>query len=689
MGHPLLNIAASFRPKAVLSGQELSRGLRLLTFEGAVSMGFSTITMGGLMAAFALELGANNLQIGVLAAVPFLLQTLQIPTILMVERLKARKVIAVSTWFVAQALWFPIALIPFFVKVPSSGAVSLLIGLMAVRSALGAITSCGWNSWVRDLVPENILGRFFARRLAVTTMVALVFGLTGALFIGFWHRFVAAPDEALGYTVIFLVGASILGMSSVLLMSLMPEPMMQSSAASRHSLPDLLNMAFRDGNFMRVAKFLFFWTVAANLAIPFFAVYMLQRLGMSLWQVMLLTALSQLFNILFLRVWGPLTDRFGNKGVLSLSASLYLLVMLGWMFTAMPERYFLTVPLLIVLHIFAGAATAGVSITIITMGMKFAPAARATSYLAVAALASNLGSGLGALFGGQLAHLFGDRVIKLDFTLGHAPQGLGVPTLQLTGLDIVFAVAFVLGLVALKTLTTLREEGAAARQAVLDEMLVQAGVRWRPVSSAPNLSVGPLPGSYAFRFPGLDVALGVTAYQIAWLLRLRRQAVQQGCGAALALGRRSGRIAGGAALTLVTVKPGDVAVYRWLFGTVSAVASWVAAGSRRRLGYGLPVALAIIPVALLLTLTAPPSGESDGIPSSGPSQARQATVPAVGRLVGHVVQPGETLTGIAESYNSTVEELLVLNPQIRDPDLIRVGELLHLSNAGWSRQPWG
>ena len=74
------------------------------TFEGMASLGFFSITTSGFLAAYALALGANNLQIGILAATPFITQLLQIPIILLVEHLKRRKVIAVPSWFLAQAL---------------------------------------------------------------------------------------------------------------------------------------------------------------------------------------------------------------------------------------------------------------------------------------------------------------------------------------------------------------------------------------------------------------------------------------------------------------------------------------------------------------------------------------------------------------------------------------------------------
>ena len=61
-------------------------------------------------------------------------------------------------------------------------------------------------------------------------------------------------------------------------------------------------------------------------------------------------------------MWGPLIDRLGNKAVLSVNASLYILVIVGWTFTTMPDRHDLTMPLLVVLHFPRRRAGAGISV---------------------------------------------------------------------------------------------------------------------------------------------------------------------------------------------------------------------------------------------------------------------------------------------------------------------------------------
>jgi MFS family permease len=501
----------------------------MVRLEGMVSQGFFSITTSGFLAAFALALGANNLQIGILAAIPFITQPLQIPIILLVERFKRRKLIAVPSFFFAQLLWFPMALIPVYIKVPGGLAISLLIGLLAIRGILVAISNCSWNSWLRDLIPQNILGHVFSRRLTLSTIVAVVFSIIAAFFVDYWRTIIPGEDAILGYTFVIIFGAVFLGLAAPIFMSAVPEPQMKSTEEPSPSLWKIVISPFKDSNFRKLVVFLISWGFALNLAVPFFAVYMLKRLGMPLSTVIMLSVLSQLFNILFLRVWGPLADRFGSKVILSLCASLYLLVILGWTFTTMPEQYVLTTPLLVVLHIFAGIATAGVTLTVGTIGLKLAPQGNATSYLAGTSLATSIGAGLGPLVGGLFADFFSVREFTISFSWVDPTQILQLPAVYLTGFDFLFAIAFIVGVGTLRTLGAIIEEGEVSREIVLDELLAQTRVATRAVSSVPGLRyLANFPFSYLRRVPGIDVAVGVTAYQLTDMAKTATQAAIQG-----------------------------------------------------------------------------------------------------------------------------------------------------------------
>ena len=591
-------IPGFFRPVPELSDAERRRGLGDMIRQAIWASGADGLASGGFLASFALILGASNFHIGIMTAIPFVMQPLQLVAVLAVERLRLRKAVAVTAYFITYATWIPIALLPFLVDVPNPGAVTLLLVFIGLRGVGNAFVSTSWNGWLRDLVPQDLMGRIFTRRLRVSTIASATAGIAAALYIDWWKT--SGPSaEIFAYSYAMLFGSVVLGFGAVGFMARMPEPRMVVPEGGRPSVLSSLGAPFRDRNFRQLIHFLFLWNFVAHLAVPFFTVYMLTKLGMGLTWVVGLGVLSQLANVLFLRVWGPFVDQFGSKSVLSLSSSLYFLVILGWTFTTLPDKHAFTVPLLVALHMLMGIASAGINIATTTIRMKMAPRAQAMTYLTAASLASSVGAGVSPLLGGAFADFFSVRHLEIAVQWVDPVRTVGFPAVFLTGFDFLFAIAFVLGLVTLGVLAGLREEGEAESEVVMDELVSQTRQNLRVLNSVPGLSfVARLPVVSLSRLPpipGLDVAVGVTAHQLSSTIKATvegldygqmrageltvrvRQGVEEAAGAVEQIGRQGAEVATGAtegamwAAADVTMEVGRVAEEA-MQGTMQALA---------------------------------------------------------------------------------------------------------------------
>ena len=72
------------------------------------------------------------------------------------------------------------------------------------------------------------------------------------------------------------------------------------------------------------------------------------------------------------------------------------------------------------------------------------------------------------------------------------------------------------------------------------------------------------------------------------------------------------------------------------------------------------------------------SGQVKVVSGSGTSSGNQGT--GGGKVpVYHQVVKGDTLWGIANRYGLTLSQLIELNPQIKNPNLIHVGEAVRVS----------
>jgi len=471
-----------FKVEDYLTEVRLQEGLRWITRDGITTQAMVTFTSGAFLIAFALKLGASNLQIGLLAAIGPLAQLLQLPGIYLVERIRNRRLICVWAGILGRSCWLFIGLIPLAFQ-PELGVI-LLLGAVIFYSLTTAISGCSWNSWMRDLVPQNILGTFFSRRMSIAIGVGIVLSLLAAGYLDLWKKYFSA-QETQGYSILFFI-SFLAGLSGVYIVSRIPEPRMAASHVNLNFL-ELLRLPFRDTNYRKLIVFLCSWNFAVNLAAPFFMVYMLKRLGLSMSFIIGMTILSQVVNIIFLKIWGRFTDTFSNKSVLAICGPLVVFSILAWTFTTLPEKYFLTIPLVVIIHVVLGISSSGVALATGNIGLKLAPKGQATSYLATNTIFNSLAAGIAPILGGKFADFFAAR--ELDWTIKYTSPSheISLPTLNLQQWDFFFFLAFLLGLYALHRLTLVREVGEVEEKVVLRELVNEVKLQIRTVSSAVGL----------------------------------------------------------------------------------------------------------------------------------------------------------------------------------------------------------
>ncbi len=469
-------------PEDVLSKQQIESGLKMVIRDGVASQAMGVLTGGAFLVAFAIHLGASNLTIGLLASIGPLSQLLQLPAILLVERIRNRKSIVLVAAASARIFWLLIAMIPFLFDT-RTGLVVLVVSLV-LSSSLGAVSGCGWNSWMRDLIPENILGKFFSKRMRVAIGFGILISVLAAGYLDIWKK-LFVEHEIYAYSILFLAGFAA-GMAGLFFLASTPEPKMQV-ASENLNLVRLISLPFKDENFRKLIAFMCSWNFAVNLAAPFFVVYMLRRLGLSMSFVIALSILSQIFNFMFLKIWGKYTDHFSNKSVLTVCGPLFLLAILAWVFTTMPDKYFLTIPLLVIIHIVMGLASAGVSLSSSNISLKLAPKGQATVYLATNTMMNSFAAGIAPILGGLSADFFAER--QIDWTLKYTtPDGeFMFSTLNLQQWDFFFVLAFIMGLYSIHRLSMIKEIGEVGRKVVSNELLTEVRGQVRILSSVEGM----------------------------------------------------------------------------------------------------------------------------------------------------------------------------------------------------------
>jgi MFS family permease len=469
------------RPTDHITRTETEQGLSAVIYDGLATHALVTLTGGVFLVAYALGLGASNAVIGLIAAIPPLAELLQIPGVGIIERAGNRRLVAVVTSLAARFFWIPIALIPLMAG--SRTGIPILIVCLAVYSSLSAIKHCSWKSWMRDLIPPEILGLFFSRRMALSFALGIALSLGAGFFLDFL-RYDSSINPLLGYSALFLIGNAF-GLIGTYFLAKTPEPKM----TVREGIPlkNLLSEPFGDRNFRNLLIFLCIWSFAINLAAPFFTVYLLNRLSIDITLVIALSILSQFCSILSFSFWGNLADRYSNKSMLRLAGPLFIICLIAWPFTDMPGSHALTLSLLIVIHILMGISTAGVTLASSNIGLKLAPKGTATSYLASISIFSSLTAGCAPILGG----LFVDYLAQCELSgnlIWTSPWfSFSIQAFQFQHFDFFFVVAFLIGLYALHRLVFVQEEGEVEEKIVIRAILAMNPREMRNFSTAGGL----------------------------------------------------------------------------------------------------------------------------------------------------------------------------------------------------------
>ena len=448
----------NLQPKETLTEDEIQKGLKVVIWDGLSSEVMTTFTGGAFLVSMALLLGATNLEIGILAALPMFTNIFQLLSVYLVGKYNNRRAVTVYCAFLAR---IPLIIVGILVLTSANSSVGILIFFLFFYYLFGSIAGPSWNSWMKDMVPESMLGEYFSRRGRYNQTLNVVFSIVLALLLDFINNFYK-EYELQTYAIFFIV-AGIIGSVGGYVLSYAPEP---QSYLSNTRILALFKGPLASQNFTRLLVFNSAWVFAISLATPFFTVFMLKSLGLPISYVISLSIIAQLFSILTIRTWGKFSDRYSNKSIISISAPIYIICIIGWCFVGIYTRYYLNIALLVVLHIFTGIATAGINLSLTNMGLKLSPKKDAIVYLSVKNIITAVFSSLGPLIGGVLADLFAERSLTLNATWTSTGSSQVVRIISLHEWNFLFLIGALLALLSLELLSRVKETGEIHKDVV-------------------------------------------------------------------------------------------------------------------------------------------------------------------------------------------------------------------------------
>jgi len=282
------------------------------------------------LAPFVLAVGLGPLVAGLVVSVPLLVgAVVQLAAPLAVQRCGGKRRWVVLCTAVQAGSLLPLA----WWAMQGRAEAWQLLAAASVYWAAGMAAAPSWTAWTATLVPARVRTAYFAQRNRLAQLAVLVAFVAGGLVL----RAEAARQAALaGFAVLFAAAALARLVSSGCLWACreprrqwreraaVPPPTIRARvAAGLHGL--------RAGSVGRIVAFLCCFSFGAQFAAPYFTPYMLEALGFTYGQYLVVFAAGVLVKAVFLPAIGRLGSRLGSRRLLGWASFAIVPLALLWL----------------------------------------------------------------------------------------------------------------------------------------------------------------------------------------------------------------------------------------------------------------------------------------------------------------------------------------------------------------------
>lgn len=357
--------ATTARAAAVQHKADLLRSLRITVAEGVMAMPIVTMSLPVnvfMTALVAKGYPLSKTTIGLISALPFIGNFLQIFAAPFIAKWRPPKIVTVTAAACHLVTWIALGVIlPWVPRNDPATAGRVFIVWFLISSCFSAVAGVSWNAWVQEWVPARLRGKYFGRRNGTLQVSTLVFVLGAGWALARWEYSVTVFQALIAV-------AGLMRVFSLRWQSQTPSRPRKFATEPALPLPEQIQIVLRSRSLLVFIAFGAVWSFAANCFGPFYHIFMFEELDFSAFDVGVLFTLSQLGGALSLPAWGPLLDRYGNKAVMTFSLILWQLQNFLWCILK-PDNS----EMLYIMWLWGGATSAGFILGQFTILLRLIP----------------------------------------------------------------------------------------------------------------------------------------------------------------------------------------------------------------------------------------------------------------------------------------------------------------------------
>ncbi len=275
------------------------------------------------MTSYLLFLGATAKDIGLLAAIPSLLNILMIFAIKFYERAKSRKKVIVTFTILQYLFFYLIMIIP---KIATGRyQITLLIGCFLFGNLFRALKGSGVVEWTNFYVPSSIKGKYFSNRNLLGNLVYIIVSLSVGKILDSY-----SSDYKI-YVILFLI-TLVFSVVQIIGYLKVDDYTADFEIKPKTKFKDMFTLPLKHKAYRYFMLFSLSWNFARSLAAPYYTFYSKTVLTLDYTYIALIGSITCLLKIFVANPFGTLGDQKGWRNVLLYAGVLFALTNIAWGF---------------------------------------------------------------------------------------------------------------------------------------------------------------------------------------------------------------------------------------------------------------------------------------------------------------------------------------------------------------------
>lgn len=413
--------------------------IRTLETDSFFSNTAKKLCTGVIAVGFITTVTTNTIVLGLVLALPFFMQVLQLLFLPFMNRFSTKKQVIVIGQLLSRLSLLLIVFLPFIEN--HNAKIALIITSYFLFSLFDSMISTSWTPLVKQTVSSGRLPQYLSRRLGNSWICAIVITIIGGQSIGLWQKL--HPEHVqLAYASIWLISI-LFSLVGVVKLWRAPDSDLDTTKDFNLDILSLTKLKLPLSNpvYLRVLSYLGIWNLATFISASFFTAYMLLVLKFSISAVVMITALSMIVSWRSFRLVERLSNKSSSENILRVATPLYLLCLAAWIITSLPITYefkLLVSTLIMLSHGFLGSF---INLNNQRIMLDTVPEQSSAIYFSLNSVVTSLSAGTGSLIGGYLLNLTHNKQIAVSLSNPY-----------FSSIDLIFLASILVGMVAISFL---------------------------------------------------------------------------------------------------------------------------------------------------------------------------------------------------------------------------------------------